>query len=265
VDLSGKLAIVTGASRGIGRALARELAKSGCGLILIAYEEEDLAVLTGELRTAGAYVTSIAADLSVAESRTRLIHRIREHPESPDLLVNNAGMGGDFGRFEFRSMESIERTIAVNISAFIHLTHELIPVLRERVRAKIVNISSGVARLPYPGLAVYGATKAFVSSFSESLSAELAGTNVDVLCFHPGFTETSFLTTSKMDMRRIPAKFLHTPDFVAERIVRKIKSDACWAYSDSVTGFSAWFGALLPAGLKTSIFRNLFWRLPDEK
>ncbi len=247
MDLSGKLAIVTGASRGIGRALAKELAKSGCGLILIAYEEEELAILTTELRASGTHVTAIASDLSDIESRTHLINRIKGQRELPDLLVNNAGIGGDFGKFEFQSMKSIEQTIAVNVSALVNLTHELTPILKKRAHAKIVNISSGIARLPYPGLAVYGATKAFVSSFSESLSSELAGTNVDVLCFHPGFTKTPFIATSKMDMHRIPRKFLHTPEFVADRIVRKIKSDARWAYSDSVTGLSAWFGALLPA------------------
>ncbi|NIT57977.1 MAG: SDR family NAD(P)-dependent oxidoreductase, partial [Aliifodinibius sp.] len=73
------------------------------------------------------------------------------------------GMGGQFGRFEHINLSDIEKTIDVNISAFVNLTHELIPVLHQPPHAKIVNISSGIARLPYPGLAVYGATKAFVS------------------------------------------------------------------------------------------------------
>jgi short-subunit dehydrogenase len=83
----------------------------------------------------------------------------------------------------------------------VNLTRELLPVLKSRPPAKTANTSSGIARLPYPGLAVYGATKAFVSGLGESLSCELHGTHVDVLCFHPGFTETSFMQSAAMDMR----------------------------------------------------------------
>jgi hypothetical protein len=83
----------------------------------------------------------------------------------PDILVNNAGIGY-FGRFEDSEWSRIEKTIALNISALIHLTYELIPVLKKRPLAKIVNISSGIVRLPSPGLTVHSATKGFVSSFS---------------------------------------------------------------------------------------------------
>ncbi len=263
MELSGKLVIITGASRGIGHAFAREIAKSGCGLLLTAFEEDELAALSDELRAQSINVAAMPADLSDPESRKNLINWILQQKENPDILVNNAGIGGDFGRFENLDLPGIEKIIALNVSAFIHLTHKLIPVLKSRPRAKIVNISSGIARLPYPGLMVYGATKAFVSSFSESLACELAGTSIDVLCFHPGFTMTSFIKTSRMDMSRIPRRLIHTPEDIAFRIVQAIKADKHWDYSDFLTGFSAWFGALLPARLKTFIFRNLFWRLPD--
>jgi len=265
VELSGKLAVITGASRGIGRALAKEFVKSGCSLLLTAYEEDELTALSDELRVSGSQVNTMASDLSDIESRTRLVRWIIERDEKLDLLVNNAGMGGDFGKFEFQSLKNIDKTIAVNISAFVHLTHQLISVLKSRPRAKIVNISSGMARLPYPGLAVYGATKAFVSSFSESLGCELASTRVDVLCFHPGFTKTPFLITSRMDMHRIPRIMLHTPEEIADCVVRAIRRDARWAYSDILTHLLTWFGGLLPPRLRTPIFKDLFWRLPDEK
>lgn len=263
MELSGKRVIITGASRGIGQALARQLARFGCGLLLTAHKEDELTALSDELRAQSVNVAAMPADLSDPESREHFIRWIFRREEYPDILVNNAGIGGDFGRFENVNVSAIEKIIALNVSALIHLTHELIPVLKNRPRAKIVNISSGIARLPYPGLAVYGATKAFISSFSESLACELAKTSVDVLCFHPGFTRTSFMRTSKMDMRRIPRIFIRTPDDIASRIVRAIKADKQWAYSDFLTGFGAWFAALLPARLKTSIFSNLFWKLPD--
>jgi short-subunit dehydrogenase len=265
MELSGKLIIVTGASRGIGRALAIELAKSGCGLLLTALEKDELTVLANELRSKFSMpVEAMACDLSDLESRKNLINWILNWKEPPDILINNAGLGY-FSRFEESDWKRIEKTITLNIFALIHLTYELIPALKKRSSAKIVNISSGMARLPYPGLAVYGATKGFVSSFSESLASELAGTSISVLCFHPGFTMTSFIGSAGMDMSKIPKILIHTPDEIATQILEAIKKDKQWAYSDIVTRFSAGLGTILPSHLKTSIFKDLFWRLPDAK
>ncbi|OGP89409.1 MAG: hypothetical protein A2157_13125 [Deltaproteobacteria bacterium RBG_16_47_11] len=261
--LSGKVAIITGASRGIGRALAHEIARHNCYLILTALEWDELTSLSNELGAYPVKIAAMAADLSEPESRKNLIQWILEQKEIPDILVNNAGIGGDFGRFEALDLSNIEKTIALNIFAFVHLTRELIPVLKKRPYAKIVNISSGIARLPYPGLAIYGATKAFVSSFSESLSCELVGTSIDVLCFHPGFTMTPFVSTSKMDLGKIPRRFIHTPEEVASKLVKAIQEDKQWAYSDFITPSLVRFGAILPSRLKTCIFKDLFWRLPD--
>ena len=265
MELSGKLAIVTGASRGIGRALAKELTNCGCSLLLTALERDELNSLANELRTCPVSFAAMAADLSEPASRQTLIRWILERKEVPDILVNNAGMGGNFGRFEDQNLSNIERTVALNISAFVHLTHELIPVLGRRPSAKIVNVSSGISRLPYPGLAVYGATKAFVSSFSESLSCELAGTSIDVLCFHPGFTMTSFISASGMDLGKIPPRFIHAPEEMAIRLVEAIRKDKQWAYSDFMTRSLAGVGTLLSSRLRTSFFKDLLWRLPDEK
>lgn len=265
MQLSGKLAVVTGASRGIGRALAIELTKSGCGLLLTALEEDELATLSSELRSKFSVpVEAMTCDLSDFGSRKNLISWILNSKDPPDILINNAGLGY-FGRFEDSAWGRIEKTIAVNISALTHLTYELIPLLKKRPNAKIVNISSGMARLPYPGLAVYGATKGFVSSFSESLASELADTSISVLCFHPGFTMTPFIGSAGMDMNKIPKILIHTPEEIANQILKAIKKDKQWKYSDIVTRFSVAVGTLLPSRLKTSIFKELFWRLPDAK
>jgi short-subunit dehydrogenase len=138
----------------------------------------------------------------------------------------------------------------------------LIPVLSTRPEAKIVNISSGISRLPYPGLAVYGAAKGFLSSFSESLACELTDTNVSVLCFHPGFTDTHFMSSAGMDMRRAPRVLVSTPETVAGRIVRAIEKDRCWAYSDLGGRLGALIAGWLPSTIRTGLFKNLFWRLP---
>ena len=205
----------------------------------------------------------MACDLSDLESRKNLINWIKSS-ENIDILINNAGLGY-FGRFEGSDRNRIEKTIALNICALVHLTYELIPILKRRPNAKIVNISSGMARLPYPGLAVYGATKGFVSSFSESLASELVGTSLSILCFHPGFTMTSFIGSAGMDMSKIPGILTHAPEEIATQILEAIKEVKQWAYSDFVTRFSAGLGTILPPRLKTSILKNLFWRLPDAK
>lgn len=266
MELSGKLAIVTGASRGIGRSLTIEFAKSGCNLLLTALEDRELSALSDELQTNFSIKVAImAADLSECIDRKKFIDWVKNLEDSPDILVNNAGIGGHFGRFEYLDWGSIEKTLSLNISAFTHLTYELIPILKKRPQAKIVNISSGIARLPYPGLSVYGATKGFVSSFSESLSCELAGTNISILCFHPGFAMTPFIKTAEMDLRKIPKVFLHSPEEIAAQIVRAIRKDKFWAYSDFFTRFGAWLGAIIPARLRIFIFKDLFWRLPNAK
>lgn len=265
MKLSNRLAIITGASRGIGRALAIELARSGCGLLLMALENDELNNLVNELRAFPVDVAVMVADLLNPESRKSVLSWISNHEPAPDILVNNVGMGGQFGRFEHTQLSDIEKTMALNVSAFVHLTHELIPVLCQRPQARIVNISSGIARLPYPGLAIYGATKAFVSSFSESLACELSDTNIRVLCFYPGFTATHFMESSNMDMRKIPRWMIHTPESVAAQIVKALNKDYLCHYSDFITRLSPLIVSLVPQRLKISIFKNLFWELPDGK
>jgi short-subunit dehydrogenase len=265
MELSGKLVIITGASRGIGRALAIELARSGCRLLLNALEDDELSALSNGLRSKYSMpVEGMACDLSDLESRKNLINWILNWKEPPDILINNAGRGY-FGRFEDSDWNRIQKTIALNISGLIHLTYELIPILKKRASAKIVNISSGMARLPYPGLAVYGATKGFISSFSESLSSELSGTSISVLCFHPGFAMTSFISSAEMNMQKVPKILIHSPEDIAIQIVRAIQKDKQWAYSDFLTRFSVGMGAILPSRLKIFILKDLFWRLPDAK
>jgi short-subunit dehydrogenase len=265
MDLPGKVAVITGASRGIGRALAIALGKSGCKLLLTALEKDELASLTQQLTAKfGVSVASMPADLIDASDRRRLLDWIGTQQQPPDILINNAG-GGYFGRFAASTWSDIERTLILNIHVPTLLIRELLPVLKTRPQAKIVNISSGIARLPYPGLAVYGAAKGYLSSLSESLACELAGTNISVLCFHPGFTETHFISSARMDMSKIPRFLIRTPEAVAARIVRAIKKDTAWAFADFSGRLGVTVAAFFPSRIRTKLFKNLFWRLPNEE
>jgi short-subunit dehydrogenase len=264
MNLRGKTVMVTGASSGIGHALSESLSIEGSKLLLTSLEENELGAFTEELRVNySADVDMMASDLSDYESRNRFIEWVKGRPEPPDILVNNAG-AGLFGRFEQSSWVEIEKQLTLNIHAVTHLTYELIPLLKLRPEAKIVNISSAVSRLPYPGLAVYGAAKGYISSLSESLACELADTGVSVLCFHPGFTMTGFMGSAGMDMSRIPKAVVATPERVAAQIIRAIKQDKQWGYSDLGTRLGVFLSSLIPARIRTTIFKNLFWRLPDE-
>ncbi len=265
MELNGKVVVITGASRGIGRALSLALAKSGCGLLLTALESDELTSIS-EYLTAnlGASVAFMPADLTNESDRRRLLDWIGTREQPPDILINNAG-AGRFGRFASCDWRDVEQMIDLDIRAPVLLTRELIPILSTRPEAKIVIISSTVSRLPYPGLAVYGAAKGFLSSLSESLACELAETNVSILCFHPGFTNTPFMASAAMDMSAVPKFFIRSPEAVAARIVRAIKNDAVWAYSDFGCRFGAMVAALLPSRIRTRLFRNLFWRLPHEE
>ncbi len=254
--------MVTGASSGIGRAVALELARNDCSLILTALEPEDLERVVEELRPAPVRVFARPADLSDKAGCGSLLDWIKRQPVAPDLLINNAGAGGRFGYFADADLQDLDQVIALNVRGLVHLSHGLIPLLRGRPQARIVNISSGVARLPYPGLAVYGGTKGFISSFSESLACELAGSKIQVLCFHPGFTSTRFMQRSSMDMGRVPGLLVHEPDFVAHRLVRALRRDQGWSFSDSLTGLSARLALLLPHSARVRAFRRLFWEVP---
>jgi len=265
MELLGKVAVITGASRGIGRALAIALGKSGCKLLLTALEKDELAFLAEDLTARlGVTVASMPADLIDDFERQRILDWIGTQKQPPDILINNAG-GGHFERFATSSWSDIEQTLILNIHVPTLLIRELLPLLCTRPQAKIVNISSAIARLPYPGLAVYGAAKGFLSSFSETLSCELAGTGISVLCFHPGFTETHFMSSAGMDMSRIPKFLISTPEAVAARIVHAIKKDTAWAYSDFSGRLGVAVAALLPCRVRTKLFRNLLWRLPNEE
>lgn len=262
MELHGKVVVITGASRGIGRALSFALAKSGCRLLLTALEEDELGSVSAHLGTGlGASVSVLPADLTDESERRRFLDWILTREQPPDIFINNAG-AGRFGRFASCDWRDAEGMIELGVRAPAQLTRELIPLLNTRPEAKIVIISSAVSRLPYPGLALYGATKGFLSSFSESLACELDGTNISVLCFHPGFTETQFMASAAMDMTKVPRFLIRSPESVAARIVRAIEKDSTWAYSDLASRLGIIAASLLPHGIRYKLFKNLFWRLP---
>jgi len=264
MDLSGKHVLVTGASSGIGRALALELAGRRSRVVLTALDEGPLAEVAGEIQARhGGQVEHRAADLADAGSRDGLLAWLRSRSEPLDVVVSNAG-GGRFARFTAAPWEDLRRTLALNVDAPTHLLRELLPLLLARPEGRIAIVSSGIARLPYPGLAAYGAAKGYLASLGESLACELLGTRVRVLVFFPGFARTGFMESAGMDMTRVPGHMVGSPERVARRIADGIEAGRRWSFSDPSSRLAAVAAPLLPSWLRVRILRNLFWRLPDE-
>jgi uncharacterized protein len=187
-------ALVTGASAGIGLELARILAREGHDLVLVARRESTLKELAGELKDRyGAASTVVAADLAEAGAGERIEQAIGD--ATIDVLVNNAGFGG-VGAFTHREHDADMRMVAVNVAALTDLTKRFLPGMVARGRGRVLNVASTAAFQPLPGQAAYGAGKAFVLSYTQSLVGELRGTGVSATALCPGPVHTGFGETA---------------------------------------------------------------------
>jgi len=220
MNLHGVWALITGASAGIGREFACQLAKRGCSLVLVARRRERLEELRDELRNhnPGLNVHVRVVDLADKSQIDELTRWLEANKIDIGLLINNAGLG-DIGPFATSDLSRNEQMILVNVLALTLLTRKLLPQMILRKNAAIVNVSSSAGFLPIPEFNVYAATKAYVTSFSEALHAELRGTGVIVTALCPGPVETEFQSLA----RRPGAKPDSAPEFVyvsVEKVVR---------------------------------------------
>jgi uncharacterized protein len=191
-----RTALVTGASRGIGQAFARQLAALDKDLVLVSRSEGLLRSLAEELSSEhGVRVHVVAADLSQPAAAASLYLEVEELGLDVDLLVNNAGYC-KVGEFTGLGFDVQGDMVRLNVNALIELTHLFLPAMRQRRRGGVINVASTAAFQPVPHMAVYAATKAFVLSFSEALAAEVAGDGVRVMALCPGATDTEFWTVA---------------------------------------------------------------------
>ena len=182
-----KVALITGASAGLGVEFARQLAKRGHSLVLAARRKDRLEELAKELGNARA----VAIDLSEANAAAKLMADLEANSESVELLVNNAGFGL-IGRFAELDAKRLRQMIDLNVGALTDLCRAAAPAMIERKSGAILNVASTAAFQPGPKMAVYFATKAFVLSLSEALHEELKPHGIKVSCLCPGPTRTEF-------------------------------------------------------------------------
>ncbi|WP_433198150.1 SDR family NAD(P)-dependent oxidoreductase [Nocardia sp. CA-107356] len=189
---SGKTALITGASFGIGAEFAAQLAARGDNLVLVARSLDRLESLAAELRNRhGVRVDVIGQDLTATDAAARIANELLTRGLSVDILVNNAGFGSA-GRFEELDADREQDQLMVNVVALAGLTRRLIPAMLERGRGEIVNVASTAAFQPAPYFATYASGKTFVLNFSLSLWSEYSDRGIKVLAVCPGPTETQF-------------------------------------------------------------------------
>ena len=194
---AGRTAVVTGASAGIGADLARQLGAAGARVVLVARRTGALEAVAAAVRRAGGQAAVVAADLERPGAAQALADRLAEAGETVDVVVNNAGFGAN-GPFIEADPDAVDGMVALNVGALTALTRQLAPGMVERGHGGVLNVASVAAWMPAPGLAVYAATKAYVLSFTDALSAEMRGTGVHVTALCPGPVRTEFATRAGM-------------------------------------------------------------------
>jgi short-subunit dehydrogenase len=242
-DLTDRRALVTGASSGIGRAVALELARRGAHVVLFARREDRLAEVAGQIeRDFGRRAIPVAGDVTQAETRSRAIDIPQRELGGLDILVNNAGIAAH-GRFATADPARLRPIMEVNFFAPVELTRAALPLLRQGREPIIVNIGSILGKRGCPHKSEYSASKFALQGFSEALRAELAADGIDVLVVAAGPTETEHFENLLEEQGELPwgDPRRAAPEQVAQSIVRAIERGR----HELITGWRAWFWVTL--------------------
>jgi uncharacterized protein len=217
-----EIALVTGASSGIGAALARRIARDGRDLILVARRVDRLEALARDIEAGGEVKAHVVtSDLVRSGAVSALVDEVKSRGLQVDWLVNNAGFG-TVGRFDQLPLARELEEIRLNIQALVELTGRFLPAMTARGRGVVMNIASMGGFTPGPYMATYTASKAFVLNFTEALATEMRGTGVDVLCVCPGFTRTEFQEHAVVDVSDVPGFVWMSAEDVADQAVRAV-------------------------------------------
>jgi short-subunit dehydrogenase len=247
--------LLTGASGGIGRAAARELSAAGASLVLSGRDAPALEALAAELGAAGGDVQVVCGDLSCRTGVERIVALALERSDRLDLVVNVAGTA-HFGGFEDTPDEVMERLMVTNVLAPMRLVQALLPVLRARPGAMIVNVGSIFGSIGFPCFAVYSATKFALRGFSEALRRELKDADIDVLYFAPRYTKTAFNAGAAERMATALHMNQDSPHVVAQQLVRAIEGRARERYLGWPERAFVWLNSLFPRLLDGALARQ---------
>ncbi|MFC1850223.1 SDR family NAD(P)-dependent oxidoreductase [candidate division CSSED10-310 bacterium] len=223
-DTIARQAYITGASSGIGKAFAERMAREGFDITIIARRKQALADIAEKIHSnTGRKVSILGADLTRKQD-LELVEKTIRQDDRLHLMVNNAGIGTE-GAFNTLDIEKEQQMIRLNVEALLRLTHAALASMVPRNRGAIINLSSVVGFFPIPYYATYGATKAFVNSFTEALAEEFSSSNIKFQALCPGFTRTEFQQQAGVDASRIPSFLWMEPEKVVDISLQTLKRD----------------------------------------
>ncbi len=252
MNLSGKRILITGATGGIGELLSAQLHRQGANLILSCYQGEALEKLNSRLDNAH---TIACADIASYEGRQE-ITEICQKAGGIDAVINLAGIL-NFNLFENQAPQLIEKILSINLTAPVLLCHELIPTLKHKSEAIILNVGSIFASIGHPGFVAYCTSKSGLKCFTEALSRELADTSIKVLYIAPRATNTKLNADSVNDLNSALGNKSDSPEYVANEIVQSIKNNRVVRYLGWPEKFFVVVNAVLPGLVRKSLVSKL--------
>jgi len=262
-DYAGRTAIVTGASTGLGAELARQLARRGMRVALVARREAELEKVAAGIRASGGDAIVVPCDVGERASVEHAAAEALERLGRIDVLVNNAGYN-THGLFKDHPVDDIERMFRVNVLGQIWWIKAVLPAMRRRGEGWIVNLSSVAGKLGQPDEAVYASTKFAISGLSESLAYEFDPLGIHVLCVHPAVVRTEMFTPEVIArMPEVAKRAFIEPDVFAEAVLRALERGAYEVTVPRHVGFSYVFRLLMPGMFRRATARMRLPVLPD--
>ena len=217
-NLAGMRLLVTGASEGIGRAIAKEAVKRGCRVLAVARKQPDLDSLAAEVIAEGGKLEVLAGDITRGDDHRAMADAMTARFGGADVLVNNAGIGAT-GHFMDSDPDTLRRIFETNYFGTVELIRVFVPLLKQGTRPAIVNISSVLGRKGWPGRSLYSASKFALAGFSDALRAELDRFGVSVIVINPGLTQTNF--SKNLLERKARVQLDHLRGMTAETVAAK--------------------------------------------
>ncbi len=261
--MARSIALVTGASAGIGRAFAERLAARGDDLVVVARDTARLEGLAKELDSGyGTQVEVLTADLATGPGMAAVEARLVDDARPVDLLVNNAGFG-TIGKFHELPVAGEITEIGLNVVAVARLTHAALEGMVRRGRGGVINVASIAAYQPTPGNATYGATKAFVSSLSQAVHEELKGSPVNCMVLCPGFTRTEFQQRAGIDSSEVPDFLWQDPTAVVDHALAAFAKGRAVCVPGPLNQATAGLSSVVPATVGRKI-ANLVIRRAEK-
>ncbi len=250
--LADKRILVTGATGGIGTALCQQLEKIGVQLLLSSNSEESLNVLISKLDKSH---DSVVSDISTPEGRLEIVKKC-QLDDGIDGMINLAGIM-DFSLFENQGAEIIEKTFQVNTLAPVELTNLLLPILKQKPEAVILNVGSTFGSIGHPGFSVYCASKAAIKTFSEALARELADSSINVSYVAPRATSTNFNSDKVNALNTALGNKADSPDHVAAQIINVLETGQHAKYLGWPEKLFVRINALMPGVVSKALTKNL--------